>query len=402
MGPMVTAFKFAKNLDEVSLEQLISALRSHDIELDANEPQKKGKTIALKSVKKSETNALQAKEECSRESRSEEEDELSLLSRRVRYGTHMLAEEANDRWVATKAELDADGGAITWDVFKREFLRRYFPEDVRGRKEINFLELRQGNRTVPEYASKFVELAKYYTHYNNDEANEFSKCIKFENGLRDEIKQGIGYQRIHIKVKSAHCRELVDERESHISPQCTKPRKNQAGGKVFALSVSDTTLEDRLTKVTTLFACLNSLIDIFGKEFIMDLVCLPLEQLDTILGINRLEFNQIHINYFTKTVIFPEAVGVEDLAITARQVDEAVKDGAIVFMLFASMEVKKMRIFNPYLNKFVVVFIDDIMIYSKSEEDHAKHLRVVLELLKKKKLYAKLSKCEFWLSEVTT
>ncbi|XP_058765550.1 uncharacterized protein LOC131639051 [Vicia villosa] len=50
------------------------------------------------------------------------------------------------------------------------FLRRYFPEDVRGKKEIEFLELKQGSMTVPEYASKFVELAKYYAHYTNDEA----------------------------------------------------------------------------------------------------------------------------------------------------------------------------------------------------------------------------------------
>src|SRR4051812_33730491 len=58
------------------------------------------------------------------------------------------------------------------------------------------------------------------------------------------------------------------------------------------------------------------------------------------------------------------------------------------------------RIFHPYLDQFVVVFIDDILIYSKSEEEHTEHLRVVLELLKEKKLYAKLSKCELWLSEV--
>ncbi|XP_074373866.1 uncharacterized protein LOC141714233 [Apium graveolens] len=58
------------------------------------------------------------------------------------------------------------------------------------------------------------------------------------------------------------------------------------------------------------------------------------------------------------------------------------------------------RIFKEYLDKFVIVFIDDILIYSKTEEDHAEHVRTALEILRKKKLYAKFSKCEFWLQEV--
>jgi len=59
------------------------------------------------------------------------------------------------------------------------------------------------------------------------------------------------------------------------------------------------------------------------------------------------------------------------------------------------------RIFHPYLDQFVVVFIDDILVYSKSEEEHAEHLRIVLQVLKEKQLCAKLSKCEFWLREVS-
>jgi hypothetical protein len=58
------------------------------------------------------------------------------------------------------------------------------------------------------------------------------------------------------------------------------------------------------------------------------------------------------------------------------------------------------RIFQPYLDKFVVIFIDDILIYSKDSQEHAEHLRIVLEVLREKQLYAKFSKCEFWLSEV--
>jgi hypothetical protein len=57
-------------------------------------------------------------------------------------------------------------------------------------------------------------------------------------------------------------------------------------------------------------------------------------------------------------------------------------------------------VFMPKLDKFVVVFIDDILVYSKNEEDHAKHLKVVLTKLREHKLYAKFSKCEFWLRKV--
>jgi hypothetical protein len=59
------------------------------------------------------------------------------------------------------------------------------------------------------------------------------------------------------------------------------------------------------------------------------------------------------------------------------------------------------KVFMEYLDKFVVVFIDDILIFSKMGEEHEKHLRMVLDKLRSNQLYAKFSKCEFWLTEVT-
>jgi hypothetical protein len=59
------------------------------------------------------------------------------------------------------------------------------------------------------------------------------------------------------------------------------------------------------------------------------------------------------------------------------------------------------KVFIEYLDKFVVVFIDDILVYSKNEEEHEEHLRLVLQKLRDNQLYAKFSKCEFWLKQVS-
>ena len=59
------------------------------------------------------------------------------------------------------------------------------------------------------------------------------------------------------------------------------------------------------------------------------------------------------------------------------------------------------RVFHPYLDKFVVVFIDDILVYSKDAQEHEQRLKIVLQILREKRLFAKLSKCDFWLKEVS-
>ena len=58
------------------------------------------------------------------------------------------------------------------------------------------------------------------------------------------------------------------------------------------------------------------------------------------------------------------------------------------------------RVFQPYLERFVIVFVDDILIYYQLEWEHEYHLRIILQLLRDHQLYAKFSKCEFWLTEV--
>jgi len=117
----------------------------------------------------------------------------------------------------------------------REFLSRYFPEDVRGKKEIEFLELKQGDMSVTEYAAKFVELVKFYLH-NNAKTAEFSKCIKFENGLCVEIKRAIGYKKIRqFSDLVSSCRIYKEDTKAHYKIMNErKGKKTQGRGKPYS------------------------------------------------------------------------------------------------------------------------------------------------------------------------
>ncbi|XP_058758243.1 uncharacterized protein LOC131631466 [Vicia villosa] len=539
---------------------------------------------------------------------------------KVRYGTHMLEVEADDWWLETRPILEAAGEEITWDVLRREFLRKYYPESVRGKKEIEYLELKQGNMSITEYAAKFKEL----------------------NGLKSDIKKAIGYQRIrNLDLLVESCRiyeedstahyKLMNERrgkshqnrgkpydppagrgklrpndnkrtsrgdapvgivchncgkpghksnvcrtgvvkcyrcgepghiatdckrkgvvcfncgeEGHTRDKCQKPKKNHTSGTVFGLAGSQASSDDKLIQgtcfinripllaivdtgashcfiaadcverlglvlsnmngemvvetpakgsVTTSLVCLKCPLSIFDRDFLIDLVCLPLSGMDVILGMNWLEYNRVHINCFDKSVRFSTLEEEGDGLLSKKQMRRLLLEDAQVFALVASLSVENQaiidelqvvcefpevfpdeipevpperevefsidllvsarifskidlrsgyhqikvkdddvqktafrtryghyeytvmpfgvtnapgvfmeymnRIFHEYLDRFVVVFIDDILIYSKSKEEHVEHLRLVLQVLKERKLYAKLSKCDFWLEEVS-
>jgi hypothetical protein len=110
-------------------------------------------------------------------------------------GAYVLREEANNWWKNAKQRLGPGGIPIPWPMFRREFLSKYFPMDVRNQKVIEFMELKQGNMSVADYAVKFEELCAFSPHYNTIEA-EHDKCVKFESGLRPDIKHLIGFSEI--------------------------------------------------------------------------------------------------------------------------------------------------------------------------------------------------------------
>ncbi|GJV97386.1 putative reverse transcriptase domain-containing protein [Tanacetum coccineum] len=129
----------------------------------------------------------------------------------------------------------------------------------------------------------------------------------------------------------------------------------------------------------------------FPKVFPEDLSGIPLArqvefQIDLVPGYHQLRVREEDI---PKTV-FRTRYGHYEFQV----MPFGLTNGPAVFMDLMNWVCK------PYLDKFIIVFIDDILIYSKNKEEHEEHLKLILELLKKEELYAKFSKCEFWIPKV--
>ncbi|CAJ2657082.1 unnamed protein product [Trifolium pratense] len=99
-------------------------------------------------------------------------------------GTYALREEAIVWWRNVRLRIGVDGVAIVWETFKREFLRKYFPADVKNKKVIEFMELKQGNLSVAEYTAKFEALCVFSPHYNTVEAEEDKATLANINVLK--------------------------------------------------------------------------------------------------------------------------------------------------------------------------------------------------------------------------
>nr|KYP49478.1 hypothetical protein KK1_028759 [Cajanus cajan] len=99
----------------------------------------------------------------------------------------MLSGEAVVWWQGALQRMIVAGTHVNWEYFKRLFIEKYFSRDVRHTKQVEFLELKQGEDFVAECVTKFEDLVRFYPMYDGV-GNEEDKCVKFVSGLRHEIK----------------------------------------------------------------------------------------------------------------------------------------------------------------------------------------------------------------------
>ncbi|XP_061371011.1 uncharacterized protein LOC133313631 [Gastrolobium bilobum] len=514
---------------------------------------------------------------------------------RVNFATYLLIREAEHWWTNTNRYFQSQRIEITWTTFKDAFLGKYFPQSVRNRKEIEFLEPKQENMTVGEYVAKFEELSRY-SNYVQNQPNEEWLTTKFESGLKLELKSMIiGHQIRNFSSLINRCidieasmKEAEEGREKDrvssrrknddnnrqrfsraqnsgnnfannrgrknigkMNPQilaCPKCKKNHAGeclarrgvcfkcgkpghmlrqcpqnqgqklstqsatrGRVFTLSGQEAAQVSNLVKDVILgmnwlsansvvIGCHNKrakakpdatsipivseylevfpdkipglppnreiefsidlipgvgpisiapyrmsrvelvelkiqLEELLSKQFIRPSVspwgapvlfvkkkdrsmglCVDYRQLNKVTIKNKYPLRRIDdlLDQLRGATVFSKIdlrsgyhqirIKTEDIPKTAFRtryghyaylvMPFGLTNAPAVFMDYMN------RIFRSYLDQFVVVFIDDILIYSKNKDEHKEHLRILLQILKDKQLYAKLSKCEFWMEEV--
>ncbi|XP_012487940.1 uncharacterized protein LOC105801150 [Gossypium raimondii] len=326
--------------------------------------------------------------------------------------------------------------------FRRRKYVRVSYVDARRRE---FMNLMQGDRTVAEYEAKFLRLSCYA---RGIVASEYEKCAYFEDGFKDSLRVLIAPQREQEFIVLRPKKHARPDRPSRVgvlvAPIGIQPCNDCDIGSThsyIASSVSGNlgiTVESTLGEIYVLSLLGQSVrvnrlyrnvpLEVQWVVFPTTLMELPFGEFDLILGMDWLEEHRVCLDCMTKRVVLRieddvEIILISDVKITClttlrefldvfsyelpglppnRKVEFGIE--LLLGTTLASIAPFQMalkELIKPYLDQFIIVFIDDILAYSKTEDEDDEHLRVVVQILQEKQLYAKLRNCEFWLRKVT-
>ncbi|XP_058774216.1 uncharacterized protein LOC131648480 [Vicia villosa] len=176
---------------------------------------------------------------------------------KVQLGTHMLTKGVDDWWSITVRRFEREGIKVTLNLFRDTFLENYFPEDVRGKKEVEFLKLKrereQSSGRPDDVKRKQTGFGKKLSGGGTPTPLRCFRCdVKGHRVAECKKEVTTCFKCVRLGHIAANCREgsrvtcYNCGEQGHISTECDKPKKEQASGRVLALSSAKTTTKDKL------------------------------------------------------------------------------------------------------------------------------------------------------------
>nr|GEW42271.1 hypothetical protein [Tanacetum cinerariifolium] len=295
---------------------------------------------------------------------------------KVNFASNFLRDSAKMWWEGKNCEKGEEWiGTCTWKEFKEMFTTEYAPVEEVDKIQEEFQTITQTNETVNEMWKKFNDLIRYCPEYHG---NEKLKVEKFQRMIRDEIREVIS------PFKCTTLEDLLSRahlRESDLLRKKNKETKRRLEFKDGSMRIC---------------------IDYRELNKVMVKNVYPLPRIDDLF--DQLQGARWFLKIYLLSGYHQLKVREEDIPKT----DFRIRYGHYEFMVmpFGLTNAPEIfmglmnRVCRSMLDKSIIVFIDDILVYSKSKKEHEAHLREVLETLRKERLYAKFEKCEFWLQAI--
>jgi len=149
---------------------------------------------------------------------------MCLEESRLAFAVYMLTSEAEYWWISMKSIMEERQEPITWEVFRTKFLSEYFPGSVKYAKEVEFLQLTQGSKSVAEYAEKFKHLSCFY----NMPLDKEWRCRKFENGLHGDLRLMVAPLSIKNFATLVEKARVMEKMKVEVETQ--HPHQQRVGG----------------------------------------------------------------------------------------------------------------------------------------------------------------------------